>query len=690
MPFFASMNSSRLTPGRNGLVAVALIMLVTCIVYWPGLRGPFVFDDQPNITFNQDIAITHLTPAALRTAALSNDSGPLKRPLAALSFGLNYYIGGGLANTFAYKVTNLGIHLINTVLVYWLSWLLIRRLGTISADATGRVQAWFPAVVAGLWALNPIQLTSVLYVVQRMTSLSALFVFAGSIAFVYGRLRLEEGRRYAYGLMTAALLGGLLFGIASKENAALLLPLLLVIEFTIFSSTSRRTSWPDKLGIYYALVIGLPCVAAIMWIGLHPAVIMAAYNWRDFTLGERLLTEARVLWFYLGLIVFPQIGKFGIYHDDILISTSLLTPWTTLPAVLGLIGATALAFVLRRRQPALSFAVLWFLVGQSMESSFIGLEIAHEHRNYLPSFGILFGVAYAITALATYLPKRQVTAMLVVCYLGALGFVTYTRAHIWMTETMIIENAAASHPNSARSQYMLGELYAEKLGKPIAALVEYKRAADLDTHDADALIKLVMTASEMTINGLTEDNSGNSAQLLGLPDFVSVAQINGRTTLQVSESVTKEIERRLREERVQPFTSFTLGLLSFCVNRGQKSCGHLFPTAVAWYELALQNPNNGNLAKGHLANGLAQLYLEHGDYSKALDAAKRSRQFDASNVGHWLTEAEVYLDMGRLEQAFKTIQHVQTALAPLDMTTTKKIESLLTRISAKREQNYGR
>lgn len=668
----------------KAVAALLLILLATTVVYSPGLRGPFVFDDQPNISLNADIALTDLKPGSLLRAALSNDSGPLKRVLPALTFGLNYYIAGGVNNTFPYKVSNLLIHLINICLVYWLSSLLIGRW--YRNHPSDRIQAWFPALTAAAWALHPLQLTSVLYVVQRMTSLSALFVLAGLIAFYYGRLRLHEGRPYAYSLMTGGVLGGLLLGLTSKENALLLPLLAAVVEFVFFDYARETAVSRRRLRLYYGLILVLPILTALVWISLQPEAVLGIYRWRDFTLAQRLLTEARVLWFYVGLIFFPHVDAFGIYHDDIVISTGLLTPWTTLPAVVGLIAIGVAALAYRRRYPMFSFAVLWFLVAHSMESSFIGLEIAHEHRNYLSSLGIIMGGIYGLLLLAQRLARPPIEVALLSVCVGAIGFVTYSRAHTWSSEENIIETQVQNHPQSPRSQYMLAELYAQRKGDPIAAMRHYRRTAELDPTDADALIKLVITASNTTINGVAANADGGADFVVpGLPEFVSINRLRKRTSLKVSDTIVREIERRLREEVVHPFTSFSLGRLTSCVVEGEKACAHLFEQAARWYQLALDNPTSNDLARSYLASGLARLYLEHGDYIKALGAAKQSRQYDPSNPELWLEEAEVYLRLNDVEQAASVIERTRQRHTPLDATTRKKIQDLLARIDGKRK-----
>ncbi|MCZ7654258.1 MAG: hypothetical protein M5R42_08160 [Rhodocyclaceae bacterium] len=126
--------------------------------------------------------------------------------------------------------------------------------------------------------------------------------------------------------------------------------------------------------------------------------LWAGYALRDFSAVERMLTEGRVLWFYLGLILFPRLEALGLYHDDIAVSTGLIAPWTTLLALVGLFGLIWLAWRLRLRMPLTAFGLAWFLIGHGLESTFLPLEIAHEHRNYVPLFGILLAGADGLRA----------------------------------------------------------------------------------------------------------------------------------------------------------------------------------------------------------------------------------------------------------------------------------------------------
>jgi hypothetical protein len=164
---------------------------------------------------------------------------------------------------------------------------------------------------------------------------------------------------------------------------------------------------------------------------------------------DRLLTEPLVLWHYLGTMLVPDIRNMGLYLDDIPIRhAGEAAGWIGL---LGLVAVAAGAIALRRRAPALCFAVLWFLAGQSLESSFLPLEPAFEHRNYLPLFGPALAAAYYLCQLVArprLLYLRSALFLLPVVLAG----LTAIRSAQWSTPERFIVHEAENHPRSPRAQ----------------------------------------------------------------------------------------------------------------------------------------------------------------------------------------------------------------------------------------------
>jgi hypothetical protein len=196
---------------------------------------------------------------------------------------------------------------------------------------------------------------------------------------------------------------------------------------------------------------------------MRPEVLLGAYQFREFSLLERLLTEARILWMYLAQILWPNVHILGLYHDDIVISTGLRQPLSTLFSVGAwlLVLAGIVASALWRRGRLLAFGVSFFLIGHVLESTIFSLELYFEHRNYLPSLGIWF----ALVAIIAQLQQRW--PLLRDWLLAALAFVLLrnivllgSQAVVWSDHRLVHMEAANYHPQSARALLELAQVYA--------------------------------------------------------------------------------------------------------------------------------------------------------------------------------------------------------------------------------------
>jgi tetratricopeptide (TPR) repeat protein len=305
--------------------------------------------------------------------------------------------------------------------------------------------------------VHPAQLTSVLYVVQRMNSLSATFLLAGLL--LYCRLRagsLDAGRgRWSLWLGVPALA---LLSVLSKENGVLLFAFAFVLEFCLFDFRCARAATRRELLRWHLAFVALPVVAAVAWVVLTVDFSGAPFPHRTFSAVERLLTETRVLWGYVAALFVPRPPDLALYYDDIVISRGLLSPPSTLFALLGALGLCAFALLARRRFPWFAFAVLWFLAGHLIESTVLPLEIAHLHRNYVPYIG---PIAAAVVAVHQALQRRRpglsrLAALAVVAGLGAL---TAQRADQWSDPFSLAMYEVAHRPESSRANYEAGRMY---------------------------------------------------------------------------------------------------------------------------------------------------------------------------------------------------------------------------------------
>jgi hypothetical protein len=434
------------------LLALAVILAVCAIAYLPGTGGSYAFDDYPNIVHNTDLQVTPQSGGWM-AAMLSSPSSDLQRPLAMLSFAANHYVTGLAPGPM--KATNIVVHLFNIVLVFGLLTTLCRALpGTDDAGAQRR--RLVVLFCSAGWALAPINLMAVLFVVQRMESLCHLFVFAGLWLYVSGRLRQREGRGGLW-LVLLGLIGGTGLGVLAKESAVLLPVYALSLELTLFHfrSNGRRDRGVVAL---FVVVLLLPAVLGLSWL-LPKMLEPRVWSSRDFGLAERLLTESRVLWSYLQWTVVPDLGQLSLYHDDYPISRGWLSPPTTLLAVLGLAALVAAAIGLLRRRPLGSLGLQWFLAAHLLTATVIPLELVFEHRNYFASLGLMLAMADALLFFSWPPALRRGAAVLAIALLLFWTAVTALRAREWSDPVRFATSEAAKHPLSPRATYDLARTW---------------------------------------------------------------------------------------------------------------------------------------------------------------------------------------------------------------------------------------
>ncbi|HEY3519459.1 MAG TPA: hypothetical protein VGK80_00270 [Rhodanobacteraceae bacterium] len=444
------------------LCCLAAALLVTALVYWPGLSGGFVFDDYPNIVDNAAIHVAHSTLANWANAAWSSPSSSFRRPLASLTFALNWFFSGG--NPGAMKATNLGIHLLNGVLLYFTlrelfrAWCVRRGEAAIDEAAATRLSL----AVAVAWLLLPINLMAVLYVVQRMESLCQVFVLAGLWMYLCGRRRMlaatnAPGEWRGFATAIAGLVLGTGIGVLSKESSVLLPVYAFLAEWILLGFRNRAQRIDLRVVVLFVCVLLLPAVFGLAW--LLPGVLKtAAWDGRDFTLGERLLTEARVLVKYLHWTLFPDPSSLSVYHDEMKLSTGLFSPLTTLPAILFLAALLASAVWLRRHLPLVALGILWFFAAQLLTATVIPLELVYEHRNYFASIGVLLAVFSLLLGLRRHIALPIMRGALMLVALMWFGGVTYLRAQDWSNPLRLALAEANRHPDSPRANYEAGRL----------------------------------------------------------------------------------------------------------------------------------------------------------------------------------------------------------------------------------------
>lgn len=454
---------------RDILVALAfwLILAFVAWIYWPGLTGPSVFDDGVNLMPLSSIDENLLY---YRDIVFENKSGPLGRPVSMLSFVFTQAFSSG--SIWWFKYHNLLIHLLCGCLIF-----LFARQIFVIFNLAGAVYAAF--FTAAFWLVSPLFVSTVLYPVQRMAQLSTLFSLAALLCYTKFSIAILI-RNIPRALFF--LIGSLLFvflSIFSKENGVVTLFLIGSIEVYVIGRLGQ-VAIKSKLILTSIVLI---CSALVGFFAvLH---LSDNYSFRSFTLYERLLTEFRILWSYVQQLFIPDTNNMGLIHDDYPVSKSLFSPKTTFYSFLAwlLVIATGVAAFFWRALHPVAFGFSFFILGHSIESTIVPLELYFEHRNYLPAVGLIMIFTFYTAKLAQRVSSRYVYAVLWGVSFVVLSWKSAILIETWSNDRYLTIRYMTYHPESVRTQSRLANTYAS-LGRLDRALEHSNSMHRLKSRDS--------------------------------------------------------------------------------------------------------------------------------------------------------------------------------------------------------------
>jgi protein O-mannosyl-transferase len=454
-----------------------LFLIFVSGAYSVNYNASWHFDDYPNIVENPRIHITDFKLKNLKAALFGGyDKGQylgrqMYRPVPMLSFALNWYIGKD--NVFGYHIVNNAIHLVTTCFLF----LTVLNL-LMSPNLKGKYQGYEYVIAflcAILWAVNPIQTQAITYIVQRMASIAAMFYIIGIYFYLKARLSPPCLNRFFF---IAGCLISFILALGSKENTATFPIAVAIIEILFFQDLSDR-SIRRKIAIAFTIFGAvMSFFLIIFYIKGDISNLLKGYENRVFTLKERLLTEPRIVIYYISQIFYPIFSRLSLVHD-INISTSLLKSWTTIPAILAIIFLLATGILQATKRPIVALSILFFFMNHIIESTIIPLELIYEHRNYLPSFFLFFPVATGLIWLIDYFKKKNsfIQKLLLVSITGVIfSFCagTIVRNRAWATEKTLWEDCIIKAPGMARSYHNLACYHYQKIGDVDKAMGIYK------------------------------------------------------------------------------------------------------------------------------------------------------------------------------------------------------------------------
>lgn len=435
----------KITPALPGL-AVWLLLATGYALYLPGQHGMFNFDDSVNL---KGLANVQDGWSAL-VFLVTGEASALSRPMALASFLLNWGDWPSAPKGFLY--INILIHLLNGALLAWF----ILRLVRLAQPQPAQRAEWISVSATALWLLSPLLASTSLIIIQRMASLCATFVLTGLLIYLIG-LSWETAGRVKRGrwLQVSGIGLGTLLAVLTKENGVLLPLYALILEGTVLAGAAEldvARRWRIRLlAIIPALIL---VYVALIW-----PTMMAVYAGRDFTLGQRLMTEAVILWDYLRLALLPRPVAFSPFNDDYPVVRGLFEqPWAMI-ALVGWLATAVLAFRQRRRWPLFALASLWYLGGHGLESTVLPLELYFEHRNYLPLIGPVLALSWWAWTLQPGSTSRRIALTTLGGYTLLLLVMLWQLTTLWGQPLIAAELWARRHPTSPRATHFLATGY---------------------------------------------------------------------------------------------------------------------------------------------------------------------------------------------------------------------------------------
>jgi|MTBAKSStandDraft_2_1061841.scaffolds.fasta_scaffold03407_3 tetratricopeptide (TPR) repeat protein len=444
----------------------SLLCIIVLICYSNTFQNPWHFDDTGNIVGNSSIQIKDLSwPALSQTMQFSpHEFGPFTRPVAALTFALNYYFSS--YDTTSYHVVNISLHLITA----WLVYLVFQQSLCLYYSNSEKVNSSYnfessnniSLLASVLWAIHPIHTQAITYIVQRQTVLAAMFYMLAMYCYLKAR-KTDKGMKQIILILLVGICYSL--GVGSKQNAVLL-PLSLIGYEVAFFRYSFLDSLRKSRLLQIILFSGVVLLALVLYLKGRIVFdyLVSAYQYRPFSMWERLYTQPIILIKYL-LLLFTPLADFLTLDSDIVASKSLIAPPHTLAALIAIISLFLLGLYLLKRKPIIGFAIYFFFANHLIESTFIGLELYFEHRNYLPSMFLYLAISFFFMKIILFYREK---GMVLMCYLFVFfgiailiseGNASYLRNDVWRSEISIMEDSIEKAPNNIRPYITVSSLY---------------------------------------------------------------------------------------------------------------------------------------------------------------------------------------------------------------------------------------
>ena len=628
---------------RRHLLATGLIIAFALIAYANTFEVPFHFDDHHAIVLNRGLHIKTLSPQAW-LKFFDRDHLESLRNFTDFTFAVNYYLGR--LNPFIYHLSNLLIHIGAGLILYSFLWLTLRL--PVLRQSYGSIAFPISLLSSLLFITHPVQIQAVTYIVQRYRSLATLCFLLCMVCYVNGRLS-SGTRRWAWS--GGAFIAGVL-ALYSKENT-LVLPLFIGLYEFLFFQGGRLKIERKTLGLIL-LGLGLLLLAILLFWGKF---FIEAFQYRIRMTGlwsDRLLTQCRVFVFYLSLLIYPDPSRLNIDHDFSL-SRSLFNPPTTFPALLFVLGLLGLALWRVKKNPLLSYSILWFY-GNLLIESILPIDMVFEHRPYRSSASVFFLFSLcAMRGIEWFRQKRPefsgathpygFETVVILLLILPLTVLTIQRNVVWRSTIALWEDAVRKSPQKSRPHHNLGVEFhrAKQTDKAIAslktALALYRQGGYAPPYFSLGLIYAEIGQTEKAIDHFEKYYVLKPKEAKPLNE-IGILYLKNRSF----EKAISYFQRGIEINPKEPKFYANLGTAYLQTGR--------LGEAITLFQKALSL--DPELIDVHIK--LAEAYEQSGQIPLAREELRKALSTQSDSSDAYVILGAIYLKEGKVEEAIQTLQ----------------------------------
>jgi tetratricopeptide (TPR) repeat protein len=447
-----------ITRRRVVLAVTVLAAVLACAVYANALRNGYAIDDEYIVLRNPTVHDFRHNLHQLLLGSYWPNSVELYRPVTIFAFALNWAATGSSAAWM--HAVNALLHALATVLVIRL----VLRLGG---------GLWAAAGAAAVFAVHPVHVEAVAWLVGRAEILATIFVLLACLLFL--------AERPPPALKIAGIAALYIIGLGAKESAVTLPALLLLLD-------ALRTRG-ERIPAWRLLVRNLPLLAVLTVIlgvflalrhaalGLTVGTAPAPYL-RGLPVSVRLATAVRLWPEYLRLLLWPR-DLSAEWGPDVIVPVGWGSPLTWLGMACG-VGLAGVAWLSWRRDRWIAAAILWCAITIFPVSHipfFVGVMIA-ERTFYLVTVGLAFLFPPLVQALARERPPARYAAVAALALLVGLGaWRTWIRNPVWKSSTTVFDSMVDEHPNLWWVEWKAGQILA-RAGRGEEAIPWYRQAVE--------------------------------------------------------------------------------------------------------------------------------------------------------------------------------------------------------------------